>query len=127
MGHGITSDSGRDLSQWRLFPRDTLAVKRHTQAGIADRGGVIDLVNKLEKQCQKMPFHLLLLSPQASDEFLDLTYVLHYNLEFNPDRMYEDLGHWMYCTEVMQGILESLEVSSKNLFWCPPKPPIPKT
>ena len=75
-----------------------------------------------------MPFHLLLLSPQASDEFSDLTYVLHYNLEYNPDRMYEDLGHWMYCTQVMRGILESLEVSSKNLFWCPPKPPqdIPK-
>ncbi len=93
------------------------------RTGIASRGGVIDLVNKLEKQCQKMPFHLLLLSPQASDEFSDLTNVLHYNLEFNPDRMYEDLGHWMYCTEVMRGILESLEVSSTNLFWCPPKPP----
>jgi hypothetical protein len=33
------------------------------------------------------------------------------------------LGHWMYCTEVMRGILEFLGVSSKNLFWCPPKTP----
>ncbi|MHC5599412.1 MAG: DUF1796 family putative cysteine peptidase [Nostoc sp.] len=87
------------------------------------RGGVIDLVNKLEKQCQGKPFHLLLLSPQSDDEFLDLPNVLHYNVEFNPDRMYDDLGHWMYCTEVMQGILESIGVSSKNLFWCPPKIP----
>ncbi|MBE9105481.1 lipase [Nostoc cf. edaphicum LEGE 07299] len=93
------------------------------RTGISERGGVIDLVNKLEKQCQGKPFHLLLLSPQSSDEFLDLPNVLHYNVEFNPDRMYEDLGHWMYCTEVMRGILESLGVSSKNLFWCPPKIP----
>ncbi|WP_445631881.1 DUF1796 family putative cysteine peptidase [Nostoc sp. DSM 114167] len=99
------------------------------RTGISDayggklRGGVLDLVNKLEKQCQGKPFHLLLLSPQSGDEFLDLPNVLHYNVEFNPDRMYDDLGHWMYCTEVMRGILESLGVSSKNLFWCPPKIP----
>ncbi|MFN6477066.1 DUF1796 family putative cysteine peptidase [Nostoc sp. DedQUE07] len=93
------------------------------RTGISDRGGVLDLVNKLEKQCQGKPFHLLLLSPQSDDEFLDLPNVLHYNVEFNPDRMYDDLGHWMYCTEVMRGILESLGVSSKNLFWCPPKIP----
>ncbi len=43
-------------------------------------------------------------------------------LEFNPDLMYDDLGHWMYCTEVMRGILDSIGVSSKNLFWCPPDP-----
>ncbi|MEH2351644.1 DUF1796 family putative cysteine peptidase [Nostoc sp.] len=93
------------------------------RTGISDRGGVIDLVNKLQKQCQGKLFHLLLLSPQSGDEFLDLPNVLHYNVEFNPDRMYDDLGHWMYCTEVMRGILESLGVSSKNLFWCPPKIP----
>ncbi len=93
------------------------------RTGITDCGGVIDLVNKLEEQCQGKPFQLLLLSPQSSDEFFGLSNVLHYNLEFNPDRMYEDLGHWMYCTEVMRGILDSLGVSSKNLFWCPPKIP----
>ncbi|BAZ50398.1 glycoside hydrolase, starch-binding protein [Nostoc sp. NIES-4103] len=93
------------------------------RTGLADRDGVIDLVNKLEKQCQGKPFHLLLLSPQSSDQFLDIPNVLHYDVEFNPDRMYDDLGHWMYCTEVMRGILESLGVSSKNLFWCPPNPP----
>ena len=92
------------------------------RTGIADRSGAIDLVNKLEKQCQGKPFHLLLLSPQPSAEFSDLANVLHYSLEFNADRMYEDLGHWMYCTEVMRGILDSLRVSSKNLFWCPPNP-----
>jgi hypothetical protein len=93
------------------------------RTGIADRGGVVDLVNKLEKQCLGKPFQLLLLSPQPSDEFSDLPKVLHYNVEFNPDRMYEDLGHWMYCTEVMHKILESIGISSKNLFWCPPKIP----
>jgi hypothetical protein len=92
------------------------------RTGIADRGGVIDLMSKLEKQCQGKPFQLLLLSPQNSDEFLDLPNVVHYNVEFNPDRMYDDLGHWMYCTEIMREILISLGVSSKNLFWCPPNP-----
>ncbi|MBD2297743.1 DUF1796 family putative cysteine peptidase [Nostoc sp. FACHB-190] len=90
------------------------------RTGICDRGGVLDLVSKLEKHCQGKPFQLLLLSPQNSDEFLDIPNVLHYNAEFNPDRMYDDLEHWMYCTEIMRGILESLGISSKNLFWCPP-------
>jgi len=91
------------------------------RTGCADRAGVIDLTTKLEKHCQGKPFHLLLLSPQPSEEFADLANMSHYNLEFNPDRMYEDLGHWLYCTEIFRGILESLGVSSKNLFWCPPK------
>jgi hypothetical protein len=93
------------------------------RTGLADRGGVIDLVNKLEKQCFGKPFRLLLLSPQSSEEFANLPQVLHYNLEFNPDRMYDDLGHWLYCTDVMHQILISLGVSSKNLFWCPPTTP----
>jgi hypothetical protein len=93
------------------------------RTGVGDRGGIIDLVNKLEKQCNGKPFHLLILSPQSSDEFANLPHVLHHNIEFHPDRMYEDLGHWKYCAELMRGILESLGVSSKNLFWCPPKLP----
>jgi lysophospholipase L1-like esterase len=93
------------------------------RTGITDRGSVIDLVHKLKYQCQGKPFHLLILSPQSSDEFADLDYVLHYDVEFNPDRMYDDLGHWQYCADEMRRILESLGVSSKNLFWCPPKVP----
>ncbi|WP_341730938.1 DUF1796 family putative cysteine peptidase [Microcoleus sp. EPA2] len=93
------------------------------RTGIADRNGAIDLIHKLEYKCQGKPFQLLLLSPQSSDEFAGLDCVLHYNVEFNPDRMYADLGHWMYCTDVMRGILESIGVCSKNLFWCPPKIP----
>jgi hypothetical protein len=93
------------------------------RTGIADRNGAIDLIHKLEYQCQGKPFQLLLLSPQSSDEFAGLPNVLHYNVEFNPDRMYDDLGHWMYCTDVMRGILESIGVCSKNLFWCPPRIP----
>jgi Starch binding domain/GDSL-like Lipase/Acylhydrolase family/Putative papain-like cysteine peptidase (DUF1796) len=93
------------------------------RTGIADRNGAIDLIHKLEYKCQGKPFQLLLLSPQSSDEFAGIDRILHYNIEFNPDRMYEDLGHWMYCTDVMRGILESIGVSSKNLFWCPPNVP----
>ncbi len=90
------------------------------RTGICDRAGVIDLVHKLTYQCQGKPFHLLLLSPQSSDEFAHLPDVQHYNVEFNPDFMYEDLDHWLYCTDIFRGILTSLGVSSKNLFWCPP-------
>ncbi|CAN1211766.1 CBM20 domain-containing protein [Tumidithrix helvetica PCC 7403] len=93
------------------------------RTGITHRGGAIDLVEKLENHCQGKPFHLLLLSPQPSAEFLGIPNVLHYDVEFNPDRMYEDLEYWMHCTKVMREILESLGVSSKNLFWCPPNPP----
>jgi Starch binding domain/GDSL-like Lipase/Acylhydrolase family/Putative papain-like cysteine peptidase (DUF1796) len=92
------------------------------RTGIADRSGAIDLLDKLKQHCQQKPFQLLILSPQSSAEFSDLPNLLHYNLEFNPDRMYDDLGHWMYCTEVLRGILDSIGVSSKNLFWCPPNP-----
>ena len=93
------------------------------RTGVTNRGYVMDLVDKLTAKCEKKPFRVLLISPQSSDEFAELPNVLHYNLEFNPDKMYEDLGYWLYCTDVMKGILESLGVSSKNLFWCPPNPP----
>ena len=93
------------------------------RTGLCDRNSVADLVHKLEMKCQGKPFWLLLISPQASDEFADLANVRHYNLEFNPDLMYEDLGHWQHCTELMGEILDALGVSSKNLFWCPPTPP----
>ncbi|MBD3562686.1 lipase, partial [Planktothrix sp. FACHB-1355] len=93
------------------------------RTGVTNRGYVIDLLDKLEAKCQGKPFRVLLISLQSSDEFAGLPKVLHYNLEFNPDKMYDDLGYWMYCTDVMRGIIESLGVSSKNLFWCPPNPP----
>lgn len=93
------------------------------RTGITHRGYVIDLLDKLKAKCEGKPFRVLLISPQSSEEFSELPNLLHYNLEFNPDKMYEDLGYWMYCTDLMRGILESLGVSSKNLFWCPPNPP----
>jgi len=77
---------------------------------------------KLQLRCVNKPFQLLLLSLQNTDEFVDLPHVLHYDLEFNPDQMYADLGHWRYCTSVMEGILHHLGISSNNLFWCPPSP-----
>jgi Starch binding domain/GDSL-like Lipase/Acylhydrolase family/Putative papain-like cysteine peptidase (DUF1796) len=93
------------------------------RTGMTNRGYAIDLIGKLKEKCQGKPFHVVLISPQPSNEFSNIPDVLHYNLEFNPDRMYDDLGYWMHCTDVMRGILESLGVSSKNLFWCPPNPP----
>lgn len=94
------------------------------RTGVADRRQVVDLMAKLQLRCLNKPFQLLLLSPQNTDEFVDLPHVLHYDLEFNPDQMYADLGHWLYCTSVMQDILHHLGISSNNLFWCPPSPPL---
>ena len=93
------------------------------RTGVADRGGVLDLLHKLAAQCSDKPFQLLLLSPQDGTEFADLPQVSHYNVEFNPDGMYADEGHWLYCTDIMRRILNDLGISSKNLFWCPPQPP----
>ncbi len=90
------------------------------RTGICDRQGVMDLIEKLKTKSQNKPFQLLILSPQSSEEFLGLAHVLHHNVEFNPDQMYDNLDHWLYCTEIMHGILSSLNISSKNLFWCPP-------
>ncbi len=93
------------------------------RTGITERGYVIDLVEKLKVKCQEKPFLVLIISRQPSSEFAEIPHVLHYDLEFNPDRMYDDIGYWLYCTDTMQEILESLGVSSKNLFWCPPNVP----
>lgn len=93
------------------------------RTGLCDRGAVVDLVQKLETKYNGKPFRLLIVSPQSSDEFANLSKVLHYNFEFNPDRMYDNLDHWLYCTEFMGVILKDLGVSSKNLFWCPPTIP----
>ncbi len=88
--------------------------------GFADRGGVIDLMDKLSTKCNGKPFRLLLLCPQSTAEYAGLPNVIHYDLDFNPDHMYNDLGHWLYCAGIMKDILDTLDISSKNLFWCPP-------
>ncbi|MEN9262134.1 MAG: DUF1796 family putative cysteine peptidase, partial [Thermostichus sp. HHBFW_bins_43] len=90
------------------------------RTGGCQRAVVLDLMAKLEAKCQGKPFLLLIISLQSSDEFAGIPNVLHYNMEFNPDRMYADHGHWQQCTEIMGNILRSLGISSKNLFWCPP-------
>ncbi|HEY9828923.1 MAG TPA: DUF1796 family putative cysteine peptidase [Stenomitos sp.] len=92
------------------------------RTGFCDRASVADLVSKLQLKCQGKPFRVLLISPQPSEEFENLPHVLHYNLTFNPDRMYADLEHWLECTDQMRDILHELGISSKNLFWCPPTP-----
>ncbi|HIK08783.1 MAG TPA: lipase [Oscillatoriaceae cyanobacterium M33_DOE_052] len=93
------------------------------RTGGTTRGYVLELVKMLESKLQGKPFRVLLISPQSSAEFADIPHILHYDREFNPDKMYADAGHWMHCTEVMREILDELGISSKNLFWCPPNPP----
>ncbi len=91
--------------------------------GYCDRAGVIDLMAKLAPKCADKPFRLLITSPQESSEYADLPDVIHYKMDFNPDRMYADVEHWMQQAQVMGDILKSLGISSQNLFWCPPTPP----
>lgn len=88
--------------------------------GYCDRGGVIDLLDKLTIKCNGKPFRLLLISPEPSENYADLPHVIHYNMDFNPDRMYADHQHWWEMAQIMKDILDKLEISSKNLFWCPP-------
>ncbi len=93
------------------------------RTGFAERGTVIDLLDKLKGKCNGKPFRVLLLSGQSSEEFAGLANVIHHQYDFSPDQMYADLDYWLHCTDIMRSILESLGVSSKNLFWCPPNPP----
>ncbi|TYQ30595.1 DUF1796 family putative cysteine peptidase [Pseudanabaena sp. UWO310] len=92
------------------------------RTGVTNRDYVIDLIDKLTIKCQGKPFRVLLISKQASDEFANIPNLLHYDLYFSPDGMYDSQEYWMECTKAMKEILESLGISSQNLFWCPPNP-----
>ena len=92
------------------------------RTGRTNRDYVIDLIDKLKTKCKEKPFRVMLISQQSSDEFLDIPHLLHYDLHFSPDWMYDSLDYWMECTKTMREILESLGISSQNLFWCPPNP-----
>lgn len=92
------------------------------RTGITNRDYVLDLMDKLNTKCDGKPFRVLLISQQPSDEFKDIPNLLHYDLYFSPDWMYDSLDYWMECTHKMQEILEPLGISSQNLFWCPPNP-----
>ncbi len=93
------------------------------RTGFASRDSVADIVKKLQGKCMGKPFRFLLISPQNSDEFNGITNVIHYNLDFDPDRMYRDMDYWLSCAEIMQNILLSMGVNSKNLYWCPNRIP----
>jgi len=92
------------------------------RTGVTNRGYVEDLIEKLKIKCKGKPFRVLLISKQTSDEFVDIPYLLHYDLHFSPDWMYDSQDYWMECTKTMKEILEFLGISSQNLFWCPPNP-----
>ncbi len=92
------------------------------RTGVTNRGYVLDLIEKLTIKCKGKPFRVLLISKQTSDEFANIPNLLHYDLHFSPDWMYDNQDYWMECTKTMKEILESLGISSQNLFWCPPNP-----
>jgi hypothetical protein len=90
------------------------------RTGGFERGAVEDLVYQLQLISKGKPFQLLLLSSQSTQDSSGIPHVLHYPVDFNPDLMYENHDHWLYCTQIMAEILTEIGVSSKNLFWCPP-------
>ncbi len=92
------------------------------RTGVTNRNYVLDLIEKLTIKCKSKPFRVLLISAQPSDEFADIPNLLHYDLHFSPDWMYDSQDYWLECTKTMKEILESLGISSQNLFWCPPNP-----
>ena len=92
------------------------------RTGGTNRDYVIDLMQKLKSKCKEKPFRVLLIAKQSSKEFIDIPNFIHYDLNFSPDWMYDSLDYWMESTRAMQEILESLGISSQNLFWCPPNP-----
>jgi len=92
------------------------------RTGVTNRDYVVDLIDKLTIKCKGKPFRVLLISQQSGDEFSNISHVIHYDLHFSPDWMYDSEDYWMECTQKMHEILESLGVSSQNLFWCPPNP-----
>lgn len=89
------------------------------RTGESERGQVMDLVEKLKARLQDKPFNVLLLSLQSSEKFHNIPNVIHRQLDFNPDQMYENHDYWWHCSGIMRDVLNSLGVSSKNLFWCP--------
>jgi lysophospholipase L1-like esterase len=92
------------------------------RTGVTNRDYVLDLIEKLTIKCKGKPFRVLLISKQTSDEFANIPNLLHYDLHFSPDWMYDNQDYWRECTKTMKEILESLGISSQNLFWCPPNP-----
>ncbi|MBD2393901.1 DUF1796 family putative cysteine peptidase [Cyanobacterium aponinum UTEX 3222] len=88
------------------------------RTGRADREQVIDIMGKLKEKCQGKTFRLLIMSEQDSQEFSDLEGVLHENIYYNPDWMYDNHDYWWECSQKMRSLLDSLGVTSKNLFWC---------
>ncbi len=97
------------------------------RTGGTNRGSVLDLMEKLHYKCHGKPFRLMLISPQDPAEFAGIAQVVHYNLEFNPDHMYADLGHWLHCTDIMGKMLQDLQISTRNLYWCPPQAAQPRS
>jgi len=95
----------------------------YIRTGSASRGEVEDCVSKLKgKRGEGRPFKLILISNQSSGEFAGIDHVMHFGHDLNPDRMNEDPQYWAHCTALLKDILNKSGLTSKNLFWCPPKP-----
>jgi len=89
------------------------------RTGCADRAEVEDALACLKETYDLRRPELLLISDQSSEEFADLDGVTHVREGFNPDKMYEDEGYWWHCACRFRAILDSVGVTTANLYWCP--------
>lgn len=88
------------------------------RTGRCDRHQVIDIMEKLKQRCLGKPFRLLIMAEQDPNDFAGLEGVIHENVYYNPDWMYDNHDYWWECSQKMRSLLDSLGVTSKNLFWC---------
>jgi len=89
------------------------------RTGVASRGEVCNLQSRMQERYPGLKARLLLISEQETSEFNGLKDFVHVRESFDPDRMYEDMNYWINCAHRFRGILESVGVTARSLYWCP--------
>mmetsp|Transcript_37501 Transcript_37501/g.83737 ORF Transcript_37501/g.83737 Transcript_37501/m.83737 type:complete len:841 (-) Transcript_37501:158-2680(-) len=89
------------------------------RTGVASRAEVCNLQSRMKERYPGLKARLLLISEQETSEFNGLSDFVHVRESFDPDRMYEDMNYWINCSHRFRGILDSVGVSARTLYWCP--------
>ncbi|CAE7263289.1 unnamed protein product [Symbiodinium pilosum] len=89
------------------------------RTGVASRGEVCNLQSRMLEKYPGLEARLLLISEQDTSEFSGLKDFIHVRESFDPDRMYEDMNYWINCAHRFRGILDSVGVTARTLYWCP--------
>jgi len=89
------------------------------RTGVASRGEVENLLQRVHARYPGLKASLLLISDQPTEEFNGMPSVKHIREHFDPDRMYEDLNYWMNSAHRFRGILQDQGIDARSLYWCP--------